>query len=768
MEKTIDFVGLAAAILPRAGEFCSEWLPGGHMEGREYCCGDIRGGPGNSFKVNMGTGIWADFASDFKGGDLISLYAAVCDIKNGEAAKLLAAETGFGPPVITAAQVDHVLAPPPPDAYTIGSMSMLRHTRHGEPSKTWAYKDATGKVLFFIARYDNTADGKQYCPWSWSSTAKRWVMKAWPAPRPLYGLERLSERLGAPVMVCEGEKAADAAQMLAGGVYVCVSWPNGSKGVDKADWKPLYGRKVLIWPDGDAKTAETEGQAAKYDIQVGDLVPYDYQPGASAANKIAAILAPKCPEVKVLDVGVDQERVDGWDAADAVSDGWGWPQLLNWAKPRAMVVAVASASVKQGPGAVAVAKTTVNVTVVNGEEEGGSANKWALWEDLGLTMSGKGSPHINVDNALRVLEHHAPIKGMVWFDEFHKKLFTGTPAREWKNVDTLNLTAYMQRMVGLSKVSDEMVYKSCIIYGHKNMRNEPRDWMESLVWDGQDRIISFLSCAFGVDDEKEYIQAASRNFWIGLVARILRPGCKMDNMLVLEGKQGAFKSTALNIIGGSWYAEMRGSVLEKDFFMNLHGKLVIEIAELSAFRRAEFTAIKQVISCQTDRYRAPYDRSSEDHPRQSIFVGTTNEETYLGDDTGGRRFWPIKCNNIDLEYLRTNRDQLFAESVAKFKRGDTWYEMPKGETEQEQEIRRHTDEWESVIRQWLLNKNEVGVVDIAVDCLKIDIGRLDMMSMRRISGILRRLVWVKNVVEEGRKNTWSRIDPIKIEPETFF
>lgn len=750
----LNFKGLNALLLARAGEFLMQWLPGGRIIGHDYVCGDLHGGPGNSLKFNMRKGIGSDFATGETFGDLIDLYSKIEGIAMGDAYKRLSEQVGFKSnptPSPHKPPIEHQISRPPTDI----PLPDMKHSKWGYPCSFWRYQDADG-LLFIVARYE-TEEGKQFLPWSWSSNAGKWVAKGWTAPRPLYGLDKLTQRPGAPVLICEGEKAADAAETMAGEVYVCVSWPNGAKGVEKADWKTLCGRKVLIWPDADLKVAETDGQAFKYGIKKGDFLPYIDQPGSNAANKIASILLPKCPEVKIINVGVEPDRPDGWDAADALADGWGWDQVLSWAKPRAVIVAqaVAQVTAKSGPS-VATATAQVNVTVNTGEEEGGSANKYALWESLGLITNGQGNPHVNVDNAVRVLEFYEPLKNIIWFDEFHQKYFTGDPAREWKNVDTLNLTTYMQRVIGLSKLSDEMIYKACVIYGHKRIRNEPRDWMESLVWDKTERIAWFLHEAFGASEESEYVWAASKNFWIGMVARILQPGCKMDNMLVLEGQQGTYKSTALNIIGGSWYTETRGSVLEKDFFLNLHGKLIVEIAELSAFRKAEITAIKQVISCRTDRYRAPYDRTSEDHPRQSVFVGTTNEGTYLSDNTGGRRFWPVVCGEINLDYAKENRDQLFAEAVALYKSGATWYEMPRMETERVQEIRRHVDEWETVIDIWLERRNETSIGEITGDCLRIEIGKLDMGSTRRVGGILRRLGWLK-----GEKNLWVRAVPIE-------
>lgn len=730
-EKHLNFEGLAAALLDRANEYLPTWLPGGRPIGREYTCGDLRGGPGDSCKVNMTTGLWADFASGEQGGDLISLYAAVEGIKQGEAAKRLADQISFRltpddriRPAAPAA-VEHELVRPP----TGTPRPALEHPKHGVPAAWWGYKDAQGELLFYIARYD-APGGKQIVPWAWSATTNRWVMRGWPPPRPLYGLDLLAARPDAPVMVVEGEKAADAAREMAGRTYVVVTWPNGAKAMDKADWTPLYGRKVLIWPDAD-------------------------EPGTNAGRRVAAILAPHCPEVKIIQ---PDDRNNGWDAADALGQGWAWSNLVEWAKPRARLIEVSALA--KGSGVTAAAQA--NVTVTAEPVDPATSTLVALWERLGVACTGQGNPICNVDNALRVLENHEAIKDLIWFDEFHQKYFTrwnSDRPREWRDVDELNLLSFMQRDLGMRRMSDDMIHKAAVIFAQRRLKNEPRDWMEGLTWDGTERCEHFFIDFFGAEDN-EYSRAVGRNFWVAMIARVFQPGCQADNMVILEGGQGIGKSRALRALGGPWYAEANASVMEKDFFITLHGKFLIEISELNSFGRAEVTRIKQVVSCTTDRYRTPYGRSAEDHPRMSIFVATTNEHFYLRDDTGARRFWPIKCSEVRHMDIPAGREQLFAEAVARFKRGDTWYEMPHELTILEQEARRQRDEWEDVIHEYLIHKDDITVKDIAVDCLRIEVGKLDRSVQMRIANVLRQLGFAKRHRWEGstQGKVWMRIE----------
>lgn len=743
--KGLDFEGLAAALLAEARLLVPSWLPGGSMRGHEYICANLHGGQGKSFSVNLDNGKWADFANDgLKGGDLISLYAAIEDIKQGDAAKRLAEKIGYnlkGDQPKAAAQSAKASRVGIPPAGT--PAPGMRHGHFGEATRSWCYKDSAGGVLFFIARYDPKDERKQFVPWCWDREDRRWSMKAWPVPRPIYGLDRLSAAPGKPVLVVEGEKAADAAQALAE-AYVVVSWPGGAAAFRQVDWTPLHGRRLVLWPDADRHLATSQTQAERAGVKQGELLPYNFQPGPTAMAGIATLLHGHAEEIKIIDVGMDQDRADGWDAADAFEAGWSWSDFIEWAKPRLKVF---------GPTVGAPLDAQVippDAPFAEGDEREGDRapkNLYAEWEKLGVATASNGSPICNVDNALRVIEGRQEFREIVWYDEFHKRYLTRFDfdtwkqgkQREWSDVDELNLTAFMQRQLGLRRISDDMVHKAAIIHAHRNLKNEPLDWMESLKWDGQPRCDDFFSKCFGATDT-EYARAASKNFWVGMVARIFRPGCKLDNMVVFEGAQGAFKSTALSRIGGGWYTEIKESVTDKDFFMVLHGKLIVEIAELDSFNKAEVTRIKQVVTCQTDRYRPPYARGAQDHPRMSIFVGTTNESSYLRDHTGARRFWPIRCGNINLAEIEVSREQLFAEAVARFKVGESWHEMPAEITAREQEARRQVDEWESIVDDFLFNKDQATTVEIAHH-LRIDLAKLDMVLQKRIGNVMRSLRW---------------------------
>jgi putative DNA primase/helicase len=381
-----------------------------------------------------------------------------------------------------------------------------------------------------------------------------------------------------------------------------------------------------------------------------------------------------------------------------------------------------------------------------------------------LTMTKGDQPNINTDNIERAISAHPPLQGIVWFDTFHDKVFTIDPEtkqrREWCDNDDVLLMTYFQRELGITKMSVEQVRMAVNMYARKHKRNEPKDWLESLKHDGVDRLSHFFERYYGTD-YSGYTHKAGMNFWVGMIARIYRPGCKNDHMIVLEGPQGVGKSRSLEIIGGDWYAEASESIQSgADFYMTLQGKILIEFGELDSFGKAEVTKIKQIISCSKDRYRGSYDRRPTDHPRQGIFAGSTNEDAYLRDTTGGRRFWPIITRNIDIQALTKDRDQLFAQAVLQYKQDDEWWIMPGDETREVQESRRQRDEWEQAIEGHTQFKEEITITELAVECLKVDLGRLDKQTQMRIANVLRALKWTRSKTRRGDRTIWAWRRPL--------
>lgn len=307
MGSSVNFEAINSALMAGIDSHLARWLPGGDVESHEYVVLnptrlDTKKG---SFRINLTTGMWKDFAlSDAKGGDLISLYAYIKGLPKDcvEAAKQLALIVGIDTQERVTPKGTKKKSPwepvvPMPDGV---KLQITNHPKHGAESMHWDYFDQDGKLLGAICRFDipataEKAAGKEYLPRTYCKNAEtgelawRWV--AFPKPRPLYGLEKLKERPKATIIMCEGEKAADAAQRMFP-KEIAMSWPGGSQAVKKADFTPIHGRKLILWPDAD-------------------------QPGLDAMHDVAELVGSNVEKIRFLTLPPDAPQ--GWDAADA---GW--------------------------------------------------------------------------------------------------------------------------------------------------------------------------------------------------------------------------------------------------------------------------------------------------------------------------------------------------------------------------------------------------------------------------------------------------------------
>ncbi len=249
-----------------------------------------------------------------------------------------------------------------------------------------------------------------------------------------------------------------------------------------------------------------------------------------------------------------------------------------------------------------------------------------------------------------------------------------TYPRDWTDTDDVSLHALIQQSIGMARISEGAVRNALKMYVDRKHFNPIVDYLSALKWDGIPRLSECLNRYFDAENA-EFARLISQKFFIGMVTRAMNPGCKRDEMLILEGEQGARKSTALNIIAGGdeYFLDSLPNMHDKEAMMLMHGNWLIEVGELEGMRKSEVTAIKQFTASKNDKYRPPYGRTVQSIPRTSVFAATTNADTYLTDPTGARRFWPIRCGKIDVDGLRRDRDQLFAEAVARFNGGERWW-----------------------------------------------------------------------------------------------
>src|ERR1039457_774052 len=346
---------------------------------------------------------------------------------------------------------------------------------------------------------------------------------------------------------------------------------------------------------------------------------------------------------------------------------------------------------------------------------------------------------------------------------------TGDSIRGYTDHDLLEITNWLQHEDRKMYSGKDTAQDAVAAVAGRNAYHPVRDYLASLVWDGKERIETWLIRLAGARDDA-YVRAASKKWLIGAVARVVKPGCRMDYMLVLEGKQGSRKSTTVDILGRPWAGSLQNQALHSESAVEgLQGKWIVELAELDGLRRSEVTAAKDFISRVDDYYREKYGRVATAHPRQNVLIGTVNDSQYLIDPTGNRRFLPIRiARTIDTDGLATERDQLWAEAVAAFYAGVPWHldAVEEALANGEQAQRVPEDVWQATILQWLLGKIQdapllrdelsVSTAEVMEGALEIPVGHRSKADEMRVSATMKRLGWTKQRVTYNglQANRW--------------
>lgn len=382
----------------------------------------------------------------------------------------------------------------------------------------------------------------------------------------------------------------------------------------------------------------------------------------------------------------------------------------------------------------------------------------------GLIVNSRGTPIFNTANVVLILREHEDMAGCFAFDEFRQakqvcRPLPGSHARrksfrprDLQDHDVTTVVSWFNRntfpMATKGIVADAIDAVAVI-----NTRHPVREYLDALPeWDGVERIATWLLdyCAVAPADDAQraYVNEAGKRWLISAIARIMRPGCKADGVLILEGKQGARKSTTLRILAGDdWFGDSLPNLQSKDASDYVRGKWIIEMAELSNMNKAEVEVVKAFISRNSERFRPAYGRNEITYERQCIFAGSTNKTDYLRDETGNRRFWPVKVGpRCDTDSLKRDRDQIWAEALKCFNAGEPWWLAEDIETtaREEQESRVAQDIWEGNVLQFLTGRTETSVAEVAKGALDIDIGRSDRATSNRVMSILIRNGWTQS------------------------
>lgn len=303
--------------------------------------------------------------------------------------------------------------------------------------------------------------------------------------------------------------------------------------------------------------------------------------------------------------------------------------------------------------------------------------------------------------------------------------------------------------------SKDTILDAIIEISHRNRYHPIKSWLLGLQWDFKPRLESWLIDYCGAEDNP-YTHEVGQKIMIGAVARAFDPGCKFDYMMILEGDQGIGKTTLVESIGGAWYADIDIKEPGKDTVDAIRGAWIIEVSELAGFKKADVESLKAFISRKTDRVRLAYARLTEDFPRQGIFIGTLNPEgdnTYLFDETGGRRFWPVTCSKIDHAGFKLIREQLFAEAAVKYAEKKELYLTNVFAIKRARDVqdnRKPIHPWIELLSELIRGKDRLTIVEI-LNFVGIPRERQDHFTTIKAGRIMKELGWVRQREGHGER-----------------
>jgi predicted P-loop ATPase len=610
----------------------------------------------------------------------------------------------------------------------------------GAPLQTLhVYRDIDGNPIGYVARYEHGAK-KFPIPFFKKDAEGRYKAGAPRAPRPMYGAERLKIHPSKKVWIVEGEKCADAINALGG---VAVTSQGGSKVADKTDWSPLAGREVVIWPDDD-------GPGMMYQ---------------------ASVIAALSKSVRTM------ERIDpaplklgkGGDVAD-------WLPLQD--DPKAAIAALERIPISTPSQGESVAIEPAPETDLT-------------WFNL-LTRTKDGETvKPTLANLLLIFGNHAAWSGVLAHNERSlQDMIISPPPFDLDAPTPVQLDDHHAALCCLwlanhmdVSAPSALTHEAMATVAKKRPFDPCRDYFDSLKWDGTPRADTWLT-DYANAKPSDYLAAISSKWLISAVARTYTPGDQVDTMLVLEGKQGTRKSSLLRTLAGAeYFSDQVKQIDSKDTLMLLHGPLIVEHSEMDSLNRKEVSAVKAFVTVRVDHFRPPYGRTTKSYPRRCIFAGTTNEEIYLKDMTGGRRFWPVKVGKINSSGIAKVRDQLWAEAVHRYQAGEPWHlsDPMEAVAAEEQAARLQGDPWEPSVlsyleendKRWDMRAEPAFDDDTAVrifvttdelldKALSVPVERRKRADSMRVGEILKARGWIRTKRRVGKKPAY-----VYLRPENF-
>lgn len=387
-----------------------------------------------------------------------------------------------------------------------------------------------------------------------------------------------------------------------------------------------------------------------------------------------------------------------------------------------------------------------------------------------IRKSGNGTTYKDMANVVAVLSHHPFYKGTIKYNEFRQAVeYNG---EQLTDGDIIKIQNFLQVDGQLQGISINAVESGIAHVANLNKYDEVKDWVKSLEWDGEERLKNWLSIATNIEDDA-YHSGIGAQWFLGMMRRIMEPGCSFDYLLVFVGDQGIGKTGLFRLIGGKWYKSYTGAIDNKDFYLTLRGALLLDLDEGAAMYKSEAIKIKSIITETHDEFRAPFGRVMQKFPRRFVFSMSTNDTEPFRDVTGNRRYWVFDGNQVNFQWVKDNRDQLFAEAYHCWKNKIELPEVPQDRAKELQENHLHDDSWTDIITAEIMSSEKFrkGSRDYGITVSEVfekvfpneNLARLNKPQEMRICSIFKKLGLEKaREMFQGNRRTYWKISEAKI------
>ena len=606
----------------------------------------------------------------------------------------------------------------------IGPAQHNGHDRTGKPKivATYDYRDERGDLLFQVCRL-HPKTFRQRRPkgngWEWTTKGTRMVPYRLPELR---AAAAAADGVPWRVYIVEGEKDADRLALWG---LTATTNPGGA-GKWRGEYNHFFnGADVVVIPDND-------------------------NAGREHADEVSRNLVPVAASIRILELTelADKGDISNWIGRSGTQNDL--ETLVEISPPLQSKQATA-------------ARIQATVCPVSGDPG---------WHKI-LIATEKGNPKPLLVNGVTALRLAPEWPERLFFNCFRNQVFLrGAPPWSKTKLDAPwsdyfdSLTACWLQNHGIH-VSTDIAGRAVQTVAQERRYHPVLDYLNRCKWDGEPRLdrwtVDYLKTA-----NTPYVRAVSARWMIAAVARVHEPGCKADCALILEGRQGLLKSTALRVLGQPWFADEIAELGTKDAALQLVGAWIIELAELDSIARGDVSRIKSFMSRAADRFRPPYGRNTIELPRQCVFAGTVNHNEYLRAETGGRRFWPVTCTKIDIDPLAKIRDQLWGEALYRYRAGAKWWldtSDLNAAAADEQRERYQPDAWEEIIGRHIETLSFVTVGDILQRVLNIPPENWRQTDATRIARVLKAAGWERRQVWIGQQREWRYSRPSPVSPD---